>query len=62
MVFCIQEQGMASAGELHKQSDPGAEVLIRRLFKDFCMDARYSQQHHSMMTGSVSMASVFTVH
>ncbi|XP_067109609.1 fer-1-like protein 6 [Osmerus mordax] len=40
-IATVFEQGMASAGELHKQSDPGAELLIRRMFQDFCMDARH---------------------
>lgn len=33
---------MATAAELHKKSDPGAEQMLRIILKEFCMDARYS--------------------
>nr|XP_040058215.1 LOW QUALITY PROTEIN: fer-1-like protein 6 [Gasterosteus aculeatus aculeatus] len=34
------EEGVASAAELHRKSDPGAEHLLKTVLKEFCMDAR----------------------
>ncbi|KAM7380163.1 hypothetical protein PAMP_003476 [Pampus punctatissimus] len=34
------EEGIASAAELHKKSDPVAEHMLKTILKEFCMDAR----------------------
>ncbi|XP_044072290.1 fer-1-like protein 6 isoform X2 [Siniperca chuatsi] len=34
------EEGVASAAELHRKSDPGAEQMLRIILQEFCMDAR----------------------
>ncbi|KAM7406952.1 hypothetical protein PAMA_002925 [Pampus argenteus] len=34
------EEGIASAAELHKKSDPEAEYTLKTVLKEFCMDAR----------------------
>lgn len=38
----FQEEGVASATELHRKSDPGAEPMLKAVLKDFRMDARCS--------------------
>ncbi|XP_029981481.1 fer-1-like protein 6 [Sphaeramia orbicularis] len=34
------EEGLSSVAELHKKSDPGAELLLKTVLREFCMDAR----------------------
>ncbi|XP_065818496.1 fer-1-like protein 6 isoform X1 [Labrus bergylta] len=39
-IAVLFEEGVASAAELHKKSDPGAEPMLKIVLKEFCMDAR----------------------
>ncbi|XP_074551223.1 fer-1-like protein 6 [Halichoeres trimaculatus] len=39
-IAALFEEGVASAAELHKKSDLGAEPLLKTTLKEFCMDAR----------------------
>ncbi|XP_026231915.1 LOW QUALITY PROTEIN: fer-1-like protein 6 [Anabas testudineus] len=39
-IALLFEEGVSSAAELHKKSDPAAEPLLRTVLKEFCMDAR----------------------
>ncbi|XP_040913171.1 fer-1-like protein 6 isoform X2 [Toxotes jaculatrix] len=39
-IAVLFEEGVASATELHKRSDPGAEHELKIVLKEFCMDAR----------------------
>ncbi|XP_054471398.1 fer-1-like protein 6 [Anoplopoma fimbria] len=39
-IAVLFEEGVASAAELHKKSDPGAEQMLKTILKEFCMDAR----------------------
>lgn len=46
-ISCLQEEGITSAAELHKKSDPEAEPLLRTVLKEFCLDTRYGQWTHN---------------
>ncbi|KAM3608068.1 uncharacterized protein V6R79_018520 [Siganus canaliculatus] len=39
-IAVLFEDGVASAEELHRKSDPGAELMLKTVLKEFCMDAR----------------------
>ncbi|XP_067460357.1 fer-1-like protein 6 [Thunnus thynnus] len=39
-IAVLFEEGVASAAELHKKQDPGAEHLLKTVLKELCMDAR----------------------
>ncbi|XP_051259533.1 fer-1-like protein 6 isoform X2 [Dicentrarchus labrax] len=39
-IAVLFEEGVASAAELNKKSDPGAEHMLRTVLREFCMDAR----------------------
>ncbi|XP_070694676.1 fer-1-like protein 6 [Pempheris klunzingeri] len=39
-IAALFEEGVASAAELHRTSDPGAEPTLKTALKEFCMDAR----------------------
>nr|XP_046260385.1 fer-1-like protein 6 isoform X2 [Scatophagus argus] len=39
-IAVLFEEGVASAAELHRKSDPGAEHMLKMVLKEFCMDAR----------------------
>ncbi|XP_008303313.1 fer-1-like protein 6, partial [Stegastes partitus] len=39
-IAVLFEEGVASAAELHRKSDPSAESLLRTVLRDFCLDAR----------------------
>ena len=36
--------------ELHKTSDPGAEDGLKTILKEFCMDARYSDNDKTFVS------------
>uniref|UniRef100_A0A672YWB0 C2 domain-containing protein n=1 Tax=Sphaeramia orbicularis TaxID=375764 RepID=A0A672YWB0_9TELE len=40
------EEGLSSVAELHKKSDPGAELLLKTVLREFCMD--YVLEHTSV--------------
>ncbi|KAK5890071.1 hypothetical protein CesoFtcFv8_013638 [Champsocephalus esox] len=39
-IAVLFEEGVATVAELHRKSDPGTELLLRTILKEFCMDAR----------------------
>ncbi|XP_073329456.1 fer-1-like protein 6 [Pagrus major] len=39
-IAVLFEEGVASAAELHRKSDPGAEHALKTVLREFCMDAR----------------------
>ncbi|GAA6219134.1 fer-1-like protein 6 [Lates japonicus] len=39
-IAVLFEEGVASAEELHKKADPGAEDTLKTIVREFCMDAR----------------------
>ncbi|XP_040004545.1 fer-1-like protein 6 [Xiphias gladius] len=39
-IAVLFEEGVASAAELHKKSDPGTEDMLKTILKEFCLDAR----------------------
>ncbi|KAI3356016.1 hypothetical protein L3Q82_017285 [Scortum barcoo] len=39
-IAVLFEEGVASASELHKKSDPGAEHMLKTILREFCIDAR----------------------
>uniref|UniRef100_A0A4W6G400 Fer-1 like family member 6 n=1 Tax=Lates calcarifer TaxID=8187 RepID=A0A4W6G400_LATCA len=41
-IAVLFEDGVASAEEQHKRADPGAEDTLKTTVREFCMDARYS--------------------
>uniref|UniRef100_A0A8C9XCE9 Fer-1 like family member 6 n=1 Tax=Sander lucioperca TaxID=283035 RepID=A0A8C9XCE9_SANLU len=43
-IAVLFEEGLEFAAELNRQSDPGAEHMLKTILKEFCMDARYSNK------------------
>ncbi|XP_019113109.2 fer-1-like protein 6 isoform X2 [Larimichthys crocea] len=39
-IAVLFEEGVSSAAELHKKSDPGTENMLKTVLREFCMDAR----------------------
>uniref|UniRef100_A0A669BLS9 Fer-1 like family member 6 n=1 Tax=Oreochromis niloticus TaxID=8128 RepID=A0A669BLS9_ORENI len=39
-IAVLLEEGVTSAWELHRRSDPAAELLMKSVLQDFCVDAR----------------------